>query len=115
MINTKSVRWSRLSEETKRGHWRIFHINNTFEWNFFDEAWSLPDTIEEVEVEAGHQFIYTWNNPSKAPKQAENGVIEFPVFTDEHYAEDWYDMKVNPITDIEELNMELIKENSDSN
>ena len=86
MINTKSVKWSEVSEESKREQWRLYHIYNTFNAIFFGDTFNSQDSIEEAEVTGGHQWVYTWNNPSEAPESTENGILEFPVFTKEHYS-----------------------------
>ena len=119
MINTKSVKWSEVSEESKREQWRLYHIYNTFNAIFFGDTFNSQDSIEEAEVTGGHQWVYTWNNPSEAPESTENGILEFPVFTKEHYSENWYSMPESNFSNCDEEyiieNGEPIKRNSDSN
>ena len=116
MINTKSVNWSKVSEESKREQWRLYHVFNTFNADFFGDSFNSQDIVEELEVEDGVRWVYIWNNPSKAPKSAVEGILLFPVFTKEHYSEDWYSMdEVEWDADSYIENGELIEPNSDSN
>ena len=50
-------------------------------------------------------------------ENAENGVLRFPVFTKEHYSEDYYQMDELDFSDLDEDNYiengELIEPNSD--
>jgi len=117
MINTKSDSWSEVSGESKREQWRLYHIFNTFEQYFFNDSYNSHDSCEEVEVDEGYQWVYVWNDSSKAPENAENGVLRFPVFTKEHYSEDYYQMDELDFSDLDEDNYiengELIEPNSE--
>ena len=119
MINTKSVKWNEVSEESKREQWRLYHVLNTFNADFFNDSFNSQDSCVEVEVEGGTQWVYTWNNPSKAPQSAKNGILKLPVFTNEHYSEDWYSMDEMDFSEFDENSYiedgELIEPNSDSN
>ena len=117
MINTKSDSWSEVSGESKREQWRLYHIFNTFEQYFFNDSYNSHDSCEEVEVAEGYQWVYVWNDSSKAPENAEYGVLRFPVFTKEHYSEDYYQMDELDFSDLDEDNYiengELIEPNSE--
>tara|TARA_Y100001949_G_C15801502_1_gene249399 strand:+ start:98 stop:457 length:360 start_codon:yes stop_codon:yes gene_type:complete len=119
MINTKSVNWSEVSGESKREQWRLYHLFNTFNSEFFNESFNSQDSCVEVATDEGHQWVYTWNDPFKAPSTAENGILKFPVFLNEHYSEDWYSMDEMDFSDLDKDNYiengELIRPNSDSN
>ena len=117
MINTKSVNWSRVSEESKREQWRVYHVFNTFNADFFNNSFNSTENIVEVTTDRGFVWVYTWEDATKAPKSAVDGVLEFPAFTNDLYSQDWYSMDVQYGEEdgsyIE--NGELIEPNSDSN
>jgi hypothetical protein len=94
MINTKSVKWSEVSEESKREQWRLYHIYNTFGDEFFGKSFNSHDNCKEVETDEGVVWTYTWNDPSKAVASAENGLLKLPTFTKEHYSQDYYKQEV---------------------
>ncbi len=111
MINTKSDSWSDIPLESKREMWRLYHVGVVYYDIFFGDSYTSQDSCEEVEVEGGFQWVYKWNDPSDAPKEAVNGVFKLPIFTKEVAKENYYeeDLSFYHSADDEPLGYKIIK------
>lgn len=109
MINTKSDSWSDIPLESKREMWRLYHVEASYDHIFFGDSFTSQDSCEEVEVKGGFQWVYKWNNPSDAPKEAVNGVLKFPIFRKEDAEEDYYEEDLDIFNYDEPLGYKIVK------